>query len=771
MEVKGTAKDDLEPPKVELSVNAGPWTQLTLAADGGFSTQVTLPVIDAAPATITVRATDAKGREVKVDRAIKVDNVSPICAVTAPLDGAVVTMLGNLQVSLTASDGSLSLVNPRVSTDGAQTFTPANGAAGSYIFGWNVSADNGGSRDVVFRVDDSSGHSCEAKITVTVDNVKPTVAFASPDAGSVLGPAFFAAGGVLSGTASDGTRALKSVTLAFADAGVRAATVQGTQWTISIAAPAGDDFEMETATVVATDLADNTASATLGVTVDVVAPVLTITSPAANAKLNASSFTAGSNVALAWTLTDGDPQLSVGITLADGGVQSPPVLATAPTDNPKTYQPTLVATDRVGNSSTASVTFSVDRVAPTVTATVPANNTRMHVGAASVEYSEAMIGGAGLTLLPGSPGTWTTPQKWTVTALERDTVYLASTGQVADLHGNLVVASTFKFHTETWAPTSGAILGSGIVAVLAAAADQEGFINLVVQRRTSSLSWLQLDGATGAAVGIQTLGSASNPRLLVASRTVQPDLTSRRLAGLSSDSNTIHYKIAGSAVVSTVGQAFIPTPPLAGEGAGLEEFGFINNGNYQRGGRAGQAHALAWIHWIQFASNRWEIAESTGTGLRWQTWACIPSGIVGVPPTCGFTPVGLLSGGAPTATPTTAISENCAAHQVNDAAAMTRFQLWQTTCSLGNPCVPGSSTPGFARELVADPNGPDTFFSIEGTGPYQVRKVVLSAVCGGAWTNVGAPLTLPTQPRLVVIRGNPGLFYADASENLAFVTP
>ncbi|MBS1153261.1 MAG: serine protease, subtilase family, partial [Myxococcaceae bacterium] len=190
VEVKGTASDDDAAPAVEVSVNEGGWTKVALGAAGAFSTGVTLPQSDATPSAISVRAIDSKGREVKVTRRVTVDNVPPACAVTNPAEAAVITSVGILAVTLSASDGSPTLVDPRLSTDGALTFTTLPGDGGSYTFDWDVGSGNGAPRELVFRVDDSAGHTCEAKRAVTVDNVKPTVGFASPDAGSLLGPAF-----------------------------------------------------------------------------------------------------------------------------------------------------------------------------------------------------------------------------------------------------------------------------------------------------------------------------------------------------------------------------------------------------------------------------------------------------------------------------------------------------------------------------------------------------------------------------------------------------
>ncbi len=770
-DVRGAAKDDADGLKVEVSVNSEPWTIVPLNADGAFAVKVTLPHSDGVAATVNLRATDSKGRQAKIVRNVKVDNVSPVCAISSPLNLSTINELGTVVVTMTASDGSLKLLNPRISTDGALTFVAPMGDSSNYTFGWGVQASNGGNHVLVFRVDDGAGHTCEATSLVTVDNVKPTVSFNGPDAGSLLGPAFFAAGGVLSGTVSDGPRMLKSVVLDFADGGSRAAVVQGNQWSISIAAPAGDDFKAETATVVATDLGDNVARATLGLTVDVVAPVIAVTSPAANAKLNAASFGAGNNVPLAWTLTDGDSQLSIGIALPDGGVQSSTVVTTSPTDNPKAYQPTLVATDRAGNSGTATVAFTVDRVAPTMVSSVPANNTRMHVGAISADFSEPMMG-TGLTLVPAAAGVWTTPQKWTVPVVAKDSVYVASTGAVTDLHGNPVVPSSFRLHTETWVPVTGATLATGYSQVVWAVTDQEGVISMVAQDSATTSRWLELSSSSGAISAAPPFSYIS--KLLVGWRTVKADLSSWRIRGMTQipplpSTSFVVYRTGPLASLATQASALIPSPAFEAEGIGLAEFGFIRNGNYERGGRAAVPVALSNIDAIHLSGKRWEIVQYPSTGIKSQTFGCLQP-FLGQPSVCEMRGEVVLPGGAPAAPPASAISSGCSVQQINDAAPVTTLIGWHDD-SCGRNCFADSATPGFARQIVADPASEGNFFSVEGTGPYQVRKLALSATCTGTWVNVGAALTLATAPRLVVIRGNPGLIYADASGDVKFVTP
>ena len=757
LEVKGKAEDDDAAPTVEVAVNEANWKPVTLGADGAFSTQVTLPAADNVAATLSVRATDTRGRTVKVARAVRLDNVAPACALTAPRDGAMVTTLGVLAVTLTSSDGS-ALVNPRVSTDGALTFAPAPGSA----FEWAVPSANGAVHALVFRVDDSAGNACEAKATVTVDNQSPTVGFTTPDAGSLLGVGSF----VFSGLVSDGARLLKSVTLSFADAGTRPATFAGNQWSISATGPAGADFKSELATVVATDLAGNTASATRAVTIDVVSPVVTFTAPAANAKLNAAAFASGNTVALAWTLTDGDPQPSIGIALPDGGVQSPPVVTTSPTDNPVTYQPVLVATDRAGNSSTATVSFSVDRVAPTLTVT-PANDTRMYGGRATAAFSEPVGGSSGLTLVPPVPGVWTTPQLWTSEALTADAVYAASAGPVSDLHGNPIAPSSSRFHTATWAPTPGTTLVSGIAEVSAVITDPEGALTLLAISQSSTMDWIQFDSSTGAATLLRSFALSDQTRLPTSWRAVRQDLSSERRVGVTigpTIAPQVHFRIGPSSVMTMVGEVFIPMPPFAIEGASSADYGVIRAGAYRRGGRPDVVVDLAAIHQIRFSDFRWEITEHAAGVNHAQSFGCYqPPGFGNPPPVCNTTPVKTVP---VLGVPSEAISRTCSAH--SGSAGSTALFRWQPTCGqFGNqpPCTNDSTATGPRSDVVSDPSNNGVFYSLVQitSTQVQVQRLAVDAACAGAWVNFKGPITLPNAGErwLVVFRSVPGIIVTD----------
>jgi hypothetical protein len=770
--IKGTAKDDDLGLVVSASSDDTHWAPVVVAADGSFSLELKLPHLDAEMGKATVRARDAKGHELQLSRSLKVDNSPPVCALTAPLDGASITTTGSVTLTMTASDGSQVLSNPKVSVDGT-SFVAPTGKDGNYSFNWVTTSENGVVHPLVFRIEDVNGFVCEATAMVTVDNVKPTVAFSTPLAASLLGPSFFASGGLMGGTARDGMRALKSVTLDFADgAGPRVATTAGVAWSVNLPAPANEDYQPHTAVVVVTDLAGNTATASMMVTVDVQPPQLAITSPNQNAKLNAANFPSGNNAPLSWTLSDGDSQLTIGLLQPDGGLTSPPAIPTSPTDNPRSYTATLQAKDRAGNSSTAAVSFSVDRVAPTLTASAPANNTRMFAGTAWADFSEPMTGGNGLNLNPNVGGSWPTSQHYDVGPLAKDTVYSVTSGTLTDLHGNPLAPSNFRFHTETWVPPSGAQLLTGHDVVYEATADIEGVIN-VLARAGGSVDWIQFSPADGSSKVIDTFSTGS-VGMLVSARTVAADLSSRRVAGVTFNTgggNQVRYSINGGAPVTMAGDALIPTQAFAAEGSGLAELGVISGGFYQRVGRANLALGLSSIEAVRFSDTRWEVIHQTGGGTQSQSFGCSAS-------SCTLSGVKTLGGGS-VGTANAAISKSCSVHGYQSAGTeLTTLFRWQPTCgSTVDPCAIDTTENDNFDQVIVDPTADGTFYgyNINASGGYQFKKRSLSATtCGGAVSDYGAPVTLGSifgTPALIAIRGAPGFIYPSGGANLRYISP
>jgi hypothetical protein len=145
---------------------------------------------------------------------------------------------------------------------------------------------------------------------------------------------------------------------------------------------------VQTYTVTATDGAGNVGSASVTYTVDNTAPVVAITAPA-----NGAYYTTANVPAKDFAVTELNPYTTVqsGYSTAEG-VQ--------------TY--TVTATDGAGNVGSASVTYTVDNVAPVVTITAPvagAYYRQTQVVLADWTATDALSGIASLsgTVPSGSP--------------------------------------------------------------------------------------------------------------------------------------------------------------------------------------------------------------------------------------------------------------------------------------------------------------------------------------------------------------------------------
>lgn len=141
-------------------------------------------------------------------------------------------------------------------------------------------------------------------------------------------------------------------------------------------------------------------------------------------------------------------------------------------------------------------------------------------------------------------------------------------------------------------------------------------------------------------------------------------------------------------------------------------------------------------------------------------------------------PLGL-GGSSLAGLPNAAASRSCSIHgYLNGANDVTTLFRYQPGCGGStNPCASPINEANNFDQVIADPATDGTFYGFNETSPgvYQLKKRVLSAAnCSGAITNVGSPLSLGVvlfQPRIVVLRGQVGLVYADSAHLLKFITP
>ena len=297
--------------------------------------------------TFEVVVTDAAGNAATATRSFTVDTVPPTVTITGGPTGPT----NNTTPTFTFTTGGdpattrcriVGVSSPVDCTAG--TFTPA------------VLADGARTFEVV--VTDAAGNAATATRSFTVDTVPPTVTITGGPTGPTNNttPTFtFTTGG---DPATTRCRIVGVSSPVDCTAGT---------FTPAVLADGARTFE-----VVVTDAAGNAATATRSFTVDTVPPTVTITGgPTGPTNNTTPTFT---------FTTGGDPATTrcriVGVSSpvdCTAGTFTPAVLA----DGARTFE--VVVTDAAGNAATATRSFTVDTVPPTVTITGgptgPTNNT------------------------------------------------------------------------------------------------------------------------------------------------------------------------------------------------------------------------------------------------------------------------------------------------------------------------------------------------------------------------------------------------------------
>lgn len=213
---------------------------------------------------ITALARDGIGNStVSPGIAVRVDNLPPIVALTAPAAGSVVGVT-NVQLTATATD-SVGVAGVQFLSDG-QPVGPEDTTA-PYTITWDASALDDGPHVLTAVARDLTGRTSAAQVTVTVDNTPPTVAITAPAAGSTL------EGTVTVSAEANDVSSLAGVQFKLNDANLGAEDTTAPFSVNWSTATAGNGSH--TLTAVARDTAGNTATSNpVSVTVANAAPLL-----------------------------------------------------------------------------------------------------------------------------------------------------------------------------------------------------------------------------------------------------------------------------------------------------------------------------------------------------------------------------------------------------------------------------------------------------------------------------------------------------------------
>jgi hypothetical protein len=233
---------------------------------------------------------------------IKIDTVSPVVTIAAPVDGA-------YYKTANVPSGAFTVVE-------ANSYTTVES-------GWASNPD--GSKTYIVTATDAAGNVGSASVTYAVDNTAPVVTIIAPTDG-----AYYKTSDVPAG----------------------AYTVVELNPYTSVESGYSTSEGVHTYAVTATDSAGNVGSASVTYTVDNTAPVVTIAAPLDGHYYKTVDVPSG-----AFTVVEANPCT----TVESGWANSP--------EGSYTY--TVTVTDAAGNDGSASVTYTVDNIAPVVTITAP----------------------------------------------------------------------------------------------------------------------------------------------------------------------------------------------------------------------------------------------------------------------------------------------------------------------------------------------------------------------------------------------------------------
>ncbi|MCU0859669.1 MAG: Ig-like domain-containing protein [Thermoplasmata archaeon] len=324
----------------EVSVDGGAWYEVA-------SSPETL-TLDDGDHTVDVRAFDMAGNSDQDTVSFTVDATAPMVTITSPEDGACIDT-DTLVISWTVSEtGPEVTVEYRVDGGSWQAVTEDS---------VTLSGLDEGEHTVDVMASDDAGNDYTDSVTFTVDMTDPSVSITSPDDGAEVGTEDID----VTWTATDLGCGISTVEVRvdggiWLDAGTSPTTVYGLS------------DGSHTIEVMATDSAGNWAMDSVGIVVDATGPTVVITEPDEGATLPSST------VDVAWTADDGT---GVGVDTVemqvDGGAWTTVTGGTTALTGLADGEHTVVvmATDLLGNEGSASVTFTVDTVGPSVSIVSP----------------------------------------------------------------------------------------------------------------------------------------------------------------------------------------------------------------------------------------------------------------------------------------------------------------------------------------------------------------------------------------------------------------
>ena len=420
-------------------VNSGGATvfDVTRSATGG--TWSYTPVSSLSDGAYTVSASVAStGGAITDIHDFVVDTTAPTIAITDPPTTGTTTGVSTPSISGTAEVGS----DVTVTVKDSGGATVSTGSFANSTGTWSLSptlADGFYTIEAV--ATDAVGNSDSTTSDLTVDTNLPTVAITTPAAAGTstqdLSPS-------ISGTAEAGTDVVVSL-IDSAGTTVYSQTFSSTSGAWSLGTPALAEGTY-TISATATDSGGNASTDTSDIRVDVTAPVVDITDPAAVGTPTADTTptiegTTEAGATLVVTVRDASGVIVHTETISNAPASWSSTVASALSDG--TYTVSATATDSAGNSATAFSGFRVDTTAPAVAITQPAS-----AGTSTADNTPTLRGTAEI----GS---------------DVDLI-------VRDSGGNIIFTDAITGHSGSWSVTIPSALADGTYTISATATDEVG---------------------------------------------------------------------------------------------------------------------------------------------------------------------------------------------------------------------------------------------------------------------------------------------------------
>jgi hypothetical protein len=583
--VTAVAIDDVGVAEVDLLVD-GTKVAASAAAPYTFSFDTS----SAAPGShaLVARAQDAAGN-VGYSAAVSVttetsDTTPPVVSMTSPASGAIVA--GTVTVSATATDDkSVARVEFR---DGATLLGAATAAP--YSVSWGTSSAAAGAHTLSATAYDPAGNSATATVSVTVDDVPPTVSVTAPANGAAV------AGTVtLSATATDNTAVARVV---FYDGATLIATATGAPYSTTWNAAAAG-LGPHTLKARAYDVAGNFADSEISVTVssDLTPPTVTFVSPVEGGymgRYNNVLFNVTDNVGV----VGGD--LYDGATLIRSFANMLPPFGDGydtsnVADGPHTL--TAHAWDAAGNIGVARVDVTIDKVAPTVAITAPANSVSVSdvVTIQGTATDNNALGTVSLVVDSTTLWTGTTSPPavtWSTLAWADGwhTVALNAYDQAQNYGTTYINVNVQNSVAPTvTSPAAGALVGAA-VPLTATTTNNAAVANLTFYDGTTALGT-----ATAPPFAITWNPATSGAHSLTVKATdLQGRVTTSPAVSVTADVTPPSVALKAPASGATVSGAAVTVSATASDNVGVAGVAFYCDGNVLLGSDATSPYSIAW---------------------------------------------------------------------------------------------------------------------------------------------------------------------------------